>query len=297
MKADDRRHGTYSGAQQHRREDEPMCPLCHAAFRAYQRRHSKDRNMGRARTMPSAPVTAHLKMLVANGMTTVSIAQASGVGRSTIQDLISRPRPKVRVDNAQALLGIAPAGLPTGTVPSIGTIRRVKALGRLGWSMNAIVATAKQLDPSLPVTYGTLRQLLHDNPPVVRYRTATAVALAFGELAMRLPDHDRQSSQVRNRAERKGWLPPLAYEDIDDPNDVPSDWAYLPADRATAIRELAEQGENATHIARRLDMTPRALERWCQRHMPDTWRLIVTREGDWNSTGNLGHQSRRGDAA
>lgn len=63
--------------------------------------------------------------------------------------------------------------------------------------------------------------------------------------------------------------------------------------RRENVIELAELGENATQIARRLGIGVFSLERWCMRHMPDVWRQISAREGDWNSTGNRGHQSRR----
>jgi hypothetical protein len=291
----DPRHGTYAGAQQHRRDNEPFCVPCHTSFRNYQRLHANERLLGHRRTTPTAPITAYLRRLVAAGMTTQSIADRSGVGRATVQDILTRPRPTLRTDNAQALLGVEPTGVRTGSVPSTGTIRRVKALGRLGWSTTVIAETAREHDPTLPITSNTLRQLLSNQPPVVRPRTAVAVELAYAELSMRLPATDRHSTQVRDRAERKGWPPPLAWDAIDDPNETPTGWEYDATDgRAERIRELTALGENVTQVARAVGLNQVALLRWCRSHgLRDEYRALASREGDWNSPGNYAHTSKQ----
>lgn len=278
MTEDDRRHGTYAGSQQHLRDNEDMCPPCHRAFRAYQKRHANERLLGRRRTMPSAPVTRHLKTLVDQGMTTQTIADRSGVGRATVQDLISRPRDRVRTDNGLALMQIAPAGVSTGSVPSIGTIRRVRALGRLGWSMPAIVRTARRLDPDLTISAGTLRQLLHDRPDIIRHRTAVAVSLAYEELSMSLPEPGHQTSQVRSRAARKGWPPPLCWDDIDDPDAVPHA-GYREPDRADILHDLDELQAGISETCRRLGISREAVQKWCENHgMNDVYSRMVHRE-------------------
>lgn len=40
--ADDPRHGTYAGGQQHRKAGEKPCEPCRLAFNAYHRQHRKD---------------------------------------------------------------------------------------------------------------------------------------------------------------------------------------------------------------------------------------------------------------
>lgn len=259
MTPDDRRHGTYRGAQQHWRDGEKHCEQCRVAFRAYQRKNNFDKANGRPRLVSTDEPRAHVRRLIEAGMSVERIADLSGVGRHTIQSLLTSPRRRMRADNADALVATSPSPEGSGLVRSIGTRRRIEALGWLGWSMPAIVATATRLDPAAKITYSGLRQVTSDRPEMVRVRTAHAVALAFEELCMTPPRADRQAAQVRNRARRKGWLSPLAWDDIDDPDAEP----WMPEQRgrgnprsfADTVAEfdfLIRQGESEAGAMERL---------------------------------------------
>lgn len=223
MDAHDRRHGTYSGAQQHLRDDEDMCPSCHEAFRRYQRDADNDARMGKTRRVPIEPVTRHLLHLTTSGMTAPAIAARSGVSRATIQDALTKPRKTMRRDNAEALLCITPEPQPRGSVPSTGIFRRIEGLGRLGWSRSAIVREARRINPNWTISEATIGQLMSKRNDVVRPHTAEAIRAVYDSLSMKIPPHNRQTAQVRGRAERKGWYPPLAWDEnaIDDPNARP----------------------------------------------------------------------------
>ncbi len=50
MKRDDPRHGTYAGAQQHRKEGKRPCKPCRLAYNAYQKEHRTDNQRTRAQS-------------------------------------------------------------------------------------------------------------------------------------------------------------------------------------------------------------------------------------------------------
>lgn len=171
------------------------------------------------------------------------------------------------------------------SVPAAGTIRRAQALVALGWTMGQIATEAG-------VSVNTLRSIQYHGSQTVHSTTAAAVRDAYERMSMTLPDGP-SAARTRALARKNGWPPPLAWNNIDDENETPVGWQYQRPDRAAEIRELADHGENATQIARRLGITLDTLARWCHRELPDVWPVIAGREGDWNSNGNLAHQTLR----
>lgn len=217
MDALDPRHGTYSGSQAHINERTPMCHPCHTAHLRYRRQRRYDIAQGKQRTVAAWPVIEHLRNLRKRGATVRHIAQRAGVSDSLIDELLNRPRATIRTDNANALLGTNVPASPTGNVPAIGTIRRIRALGRLGWGMRDISAAAGGR-----AKLETLRRINSLEPAVVKPSTAAGVADAYATLCMVLPPQGRTPSQVRARSVAKGWVPPLAWDDIDDPDEQPN---------------------------------------------------------------------------
>ena len=95
------------------------------------------------------------------------------------------------------------------TQPAIGTQRRIRALVRIGWSQ-ALIADACGW-----ATEQSITELMRRD--VVNTTTAKRVAKVYDALSMRIGP----SGRSRRRAERKGWAPPLAWDDIDDPAATP----------------------------------------------------------------------------
>lgn len=153
----------------------------------------------------------------------------------------------------------------TATVPSRGYVRRVRALQALGWSMNAL---AERLDADV-------RTLAHslDSGHVFR-RTHDAMAALYEELCMTRPD-DQFANRRRIIAERKGYVPPLAWDDIDlddEPASPGRRWHFIdeiaveravagdppehltPAERRAVVRRLHARGCSDGEIAARSGM-------------------------------------------
>lgn len=105
-------------------------------------------------------------------------------------------------------------------VDATGTHRRLQALMAIGWSLPAIAARLGDRGPNIR------RVLL---APRLTRRFADRIAAVYEDLCMIRPvGHDRTSiaaiARTRIFAARRGWLPPLAWDDIDnDPQPAAAD--------------------------------------------------------------------------
>lgn len=108
--------------------------------------------------------------------------------------------------------------------PALGTTRRLQALAALGW-------TQVQLGARLGVSDARVGHLTEGRSAKLHPATADAVARLYDEISMTVPaDHDgprslgqtRVHARARANAERRGYFPPLAWDDIDDPNERPT---------------------------------------------------------------------------
>lgn len=124
------------------------------------------------------------------------------------------------------------------TVPAIGTQRRFRALMRLGW-------TSQHIGDRIGWTADHVQIILIQRKQVNR-RTAEKVAAAYDEMCMTLGP----SKITRSRAERNGWPPPLAWDDIDDPAEQPvtvsAPRSHTDVDEAVVERVLAGEKLPAT---------------------------------------------------
>lgn len=166
-------------------------------------------------------------------------------------------------------------------VDATGTRRRLQALAAMGWSMAAL-ASRLGMNPRL------LSRIARQDR--VYETTHRRVASLFTELCMT----PGPSEQARRRALTKGWAPPLAWDDIDDPTEKahanvtgsPVDevavlravhrgvgaGALTRAERTAATERMARLGYSDARIASHLGVTSRTVERIRKRHaIPSTW--------------------------
>jgi hypothetical protein len=164
--------------------------------------------------------------------------------------------------------------------PAVGSARRIEALALNGWSCQRL-ADILGWDPVI----------LHRSrmQPRIRADKAQAIADLFDQLWNRNPPFETLSDRVsasrtRAMAERRGYAPALAWDDMDDPDAKP----YRPmvrdrsggideiaveeavrgrhvkltlAERNEAVRRLTERGHSAREIADRLRTTKRSVGR------------------------------------
>lgn len=96
-------------------------------------------------------------------------------------------------------------------VPTLGFRRRVEALQAIGWSVNAI---AERLEIDVRVLPARMKSTY------VRRTTFDRMASMYEEMCMTVPA-DKYVNRRRTIARRKGYVPPLAWDDIDtDPEPV-----------------------------------------------------------------------------
>jgi hypothetical protein len=112
-------------------------------------------------------------------------------------------------EHKRYLLGYCPR-----LIDPTGTRRRVQALIALGWTY-AEISEACGRETKQWAHYVTT------TPGRVREDVAADVATAYERMSAVVPDGPYRA-RARNLARRKGWLPPLAWDDIDnDPEPTP----------------------------------------------------------------------------
>lgn len=94
-------------------------------------------------------------------------------------------------------------------VDATGTQRRIQALAAIGWPI--VTLSAEMGFPCREYC----QQILY------RSRVLPATRDKVAELYERLCMTPGPSAHARNRALKKGWAVPLAYDNIDDPDEVP----------------------------------------------------------------------------
>lgn len=97
-------------------------------------------------------------------------------------------------------------------VDSTGSIRRIRALMALGWRYSDIDGAAGYTTGRPTWAHNIVTQAM------VHVDTAAKVDHVYRELGMTLGP----SQRLRVIAAKRGWAPPLAWDNIDDPNESPN---------------------------------------------------------------------------
>lgn len=164
-------------------------------------------------------VAAHIQACIDAGWTRLGIAEASLVSDRAIRYILAG-QPTVQRDNALRLLAIKPEDSPR--VPPIGTVRRIKALARIGYT---IQWTATQAECSNRHIYEILNGTVEavDRP----------LAERFAEIYSRHEATPGPSNPARIAATSKNWTGPDGWDSdsIDDPDAHPDWTGFCGSDR------------------------------------------------------------------
>jgi hypothetical protein len=119
-------------------------------------------------------------------------------------------------------------------VDATGTARRLQALAAIGWSYNELAARL-----GWPWRY--IQRLAKKSRPTVERRTAQRVADVYRDLSAR----PGPSKLTRSVSAAKGWHTPIAWHNIDDPDEQPDvRTAEVPDDQVDEIAvRYATQGK------------------------------------------------------
>lgn len=230
------------------------CDECREAGNARERRRAKARAYGRDYTglVDSSEAREHVLWLMSQGMGWKRLAEVSGVGKTAVASLIygrkganSDPRKgelvkRIPRTKADALLAVQPTleNLSDGAlIDSRGTRRRIQALVAMGWSLSKIAVLAGIEPTNMSIVL---------NGTQCTAKRARIIAAIYEELWDQMPPrdewHDKAAySRARGMAKQKGWLPPLAWDDI-DLDDSPAEGEFL----------TDKNGKNWTSVERSL---------------------------------------------
>lgn len=151
-------------------------------------------------------------------------------------------------------------------VPSIGAVRRVQALQALGW-------TGPQIAEAAGLSLNSMRSMQYHAAETVRAATAKKIAAAFDAMCMTRPE-GHYANRARSMAARRGWAPPLAWDDIDDPNERPKGidgqrTTWRRADLVAEWETLQAAGESIHSAASQLGVSVGAIEKAIERVRKD----------------------------
>ncbi len=239
------------------------CTPCCEAHAARERNRQRQKAYGRFDTglVDAEPVRQHVLALVEYGIGYKRVAELAGVGVTGVRSLIwgrQDPGPRygeipkrVGREKAEKILAVQPVVENLGarrSVPAIGTHRRIQALVARGWSIS-------RLGRELGWDPGNFHAMLNrENVGAATHRdVASAYERMWNEEPPRASHREKIAySRSVGYAKRRGWLPPLAWDDIDsDPtpeNDVVGQGRITAEDLLDDVAFLIEGGESPEQV-------------------------------------------------
>lgn len=244
-----------------------MCNSCYGTYSTRQKAY------GRWETLytDAEPVRAHVRNLQAVGLGLRRIAELAGVHRSQLTSLLNGrphrgtgPSRQVNRDLAAKILAVPVPDIPhrlaadRHRIPAVGTTRRLQALVAFGYTQSDLCSRL-----GMSATNGTC--LFSGAQVLVTATTARKVEALFDALQL-IPG---PSDRARQRAARRGWAPPLAWDEdtIDNPDAVAegargNGRTKLDADEYHDLRQL---GFTDDQVAERAGIQRESLLRWLER--------------------------------
>ena len=264
------------------------CPHCRAANTAASNARHRERAFGRWHPfIDAAPTREHVQTLRAAGIGLDQIAKLAEVSASHVRQLIYQrrdgrpPIQRVRPATAERLLRVHVSTAnraPRSHLDATGTRRRLQALVAIGWTPSRLAAEMGRSTPELRRSMTSAR---------VTATTAQQVRDLYERLWDVRPPHATSAQRAaidtsRAYARRHGWLPPLAWDDIDTdphrPDDIQLDNApdeiaieraiagdgirldhLTPAEQDEVVRRLTQRGSSIRDIADQLATTKRTV--------------------------------------
>lgn len=201
--------------------DKCRCRRCATASTAYERQRARNHAYGREPYVDAEPTRTHVLALRAAGMGLKTVAKVSGVPHGAVAKLIYgdrrrnlAPSKRIRWETAVRLQAVHPTfdTLAGGAfVDPTGTRRRIHALVAVGWSMS-------KLCERLGMQRGNFNKTLAAE--TVTAATARKARALYDELWDKVPPHVEWRDKISynrslNLAKSRGWVPPMAWDDVD----------------------------------------------------------------------------------
>lgn len=255
--------------------------------KAWEVGYVRDRAAGRRRYVDVAATRDRLLKLSQAGVPTRMLARASGLSDTAISAIVKGRRRQVQQATVGRVAALTLARIYSeqdhGHVPKIGAVRRIQASQALGWRHEDLFAAGARDTARVVRAPGQL----------IDVRGWQGIHAVYERLSM-VPG---PSSLARAQATRRGYAPPLAWdeESIDHPDAMPNlglpeaasrdredvdevavcrvadYWGeanlQLPkVERSEAVRLLAARGSSDIQIADRLGISSRTVLRLRRAH-------------------------------
>jgi AraC-like DNA-binding protein len=229
--------------------------------------------------MDAEPVREKLRQLAEIGITHGQVAVALGweqhaLGRVT--GLSGQRTAMIRRDRGEAVLAFQPSQAADAMlVPSVGLGRRIHALNARGWSIRKLAA-------ELGLNEKTVRGwMTRGRVPLSVHRQVDAL---FRRLWDKTPPVATRADRISYKkalaaAKSAGWLPPLAWDDIDNDPEPPAIEDDEPADEAPVDDVLVELALSGRRVRLNPAEKREVVRRAHDRHWSD---LRVARETGMN---------------
>jgi hypothetical protein len=209
MTPDDPRHGTYAGYIAHRRDDEDACDACALE----NRRETKRAKLRIAAGVRNRIPLGDRALRVLNTRSIRAISKATGLAENNLYQTRNAGADKVVLRSTRDAILAAGAKIPT----SVGVQRRLQALAALGYTMRELAPMIGAHEEPL------VRMMRRTTPPeYVNAHVVEGVLRTYDRLYMTVPPRNRVSSRARTIAAGRGWVTPLAWDDIDNPGEDPT---------------------------------------------------------------------------
>lgn len=223
------------------------CDPCSTA----EARRSKACRAGLHGRIPADLSAAHLRGLLDSGMARGEISRVSGISDSTVSRILDGHVTSCTRHTTRALLAVQPSTISeqqSGWVDATGTRRRLQALIAIGWPQ-------RRLGRIAGLGRNSVGRLLE--APRCTAAVRAAVADMYDRLWNTTPQEDAGYTVTKARAlaARRGWLPPLAWDSIDDPDAKP----YTAPERRRTHDELAAEVEHLLGLGEAAAQTIRQL--------------------------------------
>lgn len=238
MAPDDPRHGTYAGAIAHWKSGETTAD-CDPCRRAATRRRTQTDLRALAGAGPArGPLGEDAYRILVN-LTPKQLSDLTGIRQQTLTRY-RRGGPTIGVHHRTRDKILA--ARPAWTV--VGITRRVQALHTLGYTLAELAVECGTSRETLGHLRG-LRSTRAQSPERLFVRTSVAegILAAYDRLQLTPQPVDRFHTRTRNLAREHKWAPPLAWDDIDDPDERPHGTAGRPR-RGRAKGELIAEWEH-----------------------------------------------------
>lgn len=182
------------------------------------------------------PARQHLRQLQEDGHLITSISASTGIAVRTLLSVLHSKRPRCRSSTAETILaftGDPVAGVYADNVPALATMRRLRALARIGHTVPAVAALAPVPEGKEPAAWAksrasTLNRIRHGDHTGTSATIDADTASAYDALWNQPPDRSSRGQRavvtaLMRRAEAEGWLPPMAWDDdrMHDPTYTP----------------------------------------------------------------------------